>query len=180
MSHDRVIDSVAFARAGSECHGTLEGARLTRLADNLVDRQGELSYRVCGGVWGGKPGLGLEIEGWLLVRCLRCLGTMRWPVRINNRVQLARDEADLDRADDEGIDAILGSETLDLVELVEDEVLLQWPIAPRHDVHQLQECNAAGGSEGDLRNSPGHPFAALGKLSRRDGGADEGIQDKEV
>ena len=109
-----------------------------------------------------------------MVRCLRCLGPMRWPVHIENRVRLARDDADLDVADEEGVDAIPASQELNVAELVEDELLLQWPIAPRHDVHGMTQCATelpAGGGQAI------HPFAALEKLSPGRGGTEQGTQD---
>lgn len=171
MLHTPVIDSVAFARAGSQCGGTLQGESFTRLVDSLVDRAGELRYEVRGLVWDDKPALELKIEGWLMVRCLRCLGAMRWPVQIQNRMRIARGDAELDLADDEGIDAIPASEALSVVELVEDELLLQWPIAPRHDVHGMQDCRAEAETVvGSGAAKVEHPFAALGRLSsQRDG-----------
>jgi len=174
MSHTPVIDSIAFARAGNRCQGTMQGERLTRLDDSLVDRAGEVSYEVSGILWDEKPALELKIEGWLMVRCLRCLGPMRWPVHIENRVRLARDDADLDVADEEGVDAIPASQELNVAELVEDELLLQWPIAPRHDVHGMTQCASelpAGGGQAI------HPFAALEKLSPGRGGTEQGNQD---
>jgi len=181
MSHTPVIDSIAFARAGNHCQGTMLGDRLTRLDDSLVDRAGEVKYEVRGILWDEKPALELKIEGWLMVRCLRCLGPMRWPVQIENRVRLARDDADLDVADEEGVDAIPASQELNVAELVEDELLLQWPIAPRHDVHDvhgdadgLAQCGADL-TAGDTKVV--HPFAALQKLSPRRGGTEQGNQD---
>jgi len=177
MSHTPVIDSIAFARAGNQCSGTMQGERLTRLDDSLVDRAGEVQYEVSGILWDDKPALELKIEGWLMVRCLRCLGPMRWPVNIENRVRLARNDADLDVADEEGVDAIPASQELNVAELVEDELLLQWPIAPRHDVDDVQgmaQCDldlAASGTK------VVHPFAALEKLSPRRGGIEQGNQD---
>jgi len=181
MSHTPVIDSLAFARAGNRCSGTIQGERLTRLDDSLVDHAGEVRYELRGMLWDEKPALELKIEGWLMVRCLRCLGPMRWPVQIENRVRLARDDADLDVADEEGVDAIPASQELDVSELVEDELLLQWPIAPRHDVHGasgdadgLTQCGADLAA-GDTKVV--HPFAALEKLSPRRGGTEQGNQD---
>ncbi|MBY0436608.1 MAG: DUF177 domain-containing protein, partial [Burkholderiales bacterium] len=133
--------------------------------------------------WDEKPALELKIEGWLMVRCLRCLGPMRWPVQIENRVRLARNDADLDVADEEGVDAIPASQELNVAELVEDELLLQWPIAPRHtagadadagDLQGVTRCDADL-TAGDTKVV--HPFAALEKLSPRRGGTEQGNQD---
>lgn len=184
MSHTPVIDSLAFARAGNRCSGTIQGERLTRLDDSLVDHAGEVRYELRGMLWDEKPALELKIEGWLMVRCLRCLGPMRWPVQIENRVRLARDDADLDVADEEGVDAMPASQELDVSELVEDELLLQWPIAPRHDIDAGAPgmAGAAGMAECNARLTAGdtkaiHPFAALEKLSLRRGGTEQGNQD---
>jgi uncharacterized protein len=189
MSHTPVIDSIAFARAGSSCHGTLKGDRLTRLDDSLVDQAGEVHYELHGILWDEKPALELKIEGWLMVRCLRCLGPMRWPVRIENRVRLARNDADLDVADEEGVDAIPASQELNVAELVEDELLLQWPIAPRHGASAEAGTTAGADDDGsgnttrcDVDLMAGstaviHPFAALEKLSPRRGGTEQGNQD---
>ncbi len=175
MSHTPVIDSIAFARAGKQCRGTVKGDRLTRLHDNLVDMAGEVSYEVRGTLWDGKPALELNVDGWLMVRCLRCLGPMRWTVQINNRVRLARDEADLDAADEEGIDAIAASEELDVELLVEDELLLQWPIAPRHDEDAMQACGTNAASTAGTNAV--HPFAVLEQLSSQRGGTEQGSKD---
>lgn len=65
--------------------------------------------------------------------CQRCLGAMRHAVQIERALHLARNEAELERLDalPDG-DAILVGETLDLVDLVEDEVLLSLPLAAMH------------------------------------------------
>ncbi len=65
--------------------------------------------------------------------CQRCLGAMRHAVQIERALHLARNEAELERLDalPDG-DAILVGETLNLVDLVEDEVLLSLPLAAMH------------------------------------------------
>jgi len=79
--------------------------------------------------------LRLEISGEVETTCQRCLGRLAQEVTIASDISLARDEAELERraADsDTGMDTILMSPKLSLIELIEDEVLLGLPLAPMH------------------------------------------------
>ncbi|MDT3708404.1 MAG: YceD family protein [Thiobacillus sp.] len=75
----------------------------------------------------------LEISGEVMLTCQRCLDDMRYPVRIDRTLNLARNESELERLDalPDG-EAILVAEVMDLVDLVEDEVLLSLPLAAMH------------------------------------------------
>lgn len=79
--------------------------------------------------------LRLEISGEVETTCQRCLGRLAQEVAIDREISLARDEAELDRREadrDAGMDTILMSAKLSLIELIEDEVLLGLPLAPMH------------------------------------------------
>lgn len=61
------------------------------------------------------------------------MGPMQHTVEIGRTLHLARNEAELERLDAlPDSDAILVGETLNLVDLVEDEVLLSLPLAAMH------------------------------------------------
>ena len=65
--------------------------------------------------------------------CQRCLSGMQHSIDIDRTVYLARTETEMERLDEmPDSDAILVGESLGLVELVEDEVLLGLPMAPMH------------------------------------------------
>jgi uncharacterized protein len=77
--------------------------------------------------------LRLTIRGEVGLVCQRCLGGMQHSVRLERTLYLARNETELERLEAlPDSDAILVGETLDLVGLVEDEVLLSLPLAPMH------------------------------------------------
>ena len=79
--------------------------------------------------------LRLEIQGEVETTCQRCLGRLTQQVSIANDISLARDETELERREadsDAGMDTILMSAKLSLIELIEDEVLLGLPLAPMH------------------------------------------------
>ena len=76
---------------------------------------------------------------------------------------LLRDQAGLDQLDDAEIDeeyeSILADAHLDVWHLLEDEILLSLPFAPKHE---LGVCQLASGLKPQQNES--HPFAALTKL----------------
>lgn len=67
---------------------------------------------------------------------------MQHPVAIDRAVYLARSEVELERLDTQpDSDAILVGDSLNLIDLVEDEVLLGMPLAAMHEEGQ---CPASG------------------------------------
>lgn len=97
---------------------------------------GQLSCRVSGSLDRHKGYvLRVEVSGEVELTCQRCLGEMTQKLAICCDVTLARDEAELERRNansETGVDVILASAKLSLIELIEDEVLLGLPLAPMH------------------------------------------------
>ena len=160
------IDSLDFAGNGRQISGKVPVAEMPRLLDALGDSQGTLEYLIRGSI--DKQGfsvLDVSISGSCQLCCQRCLGAMEHAVRINTRL-LLRDQASLDALDsggedEEEFDSILADPHLDVLDLLEEEILLSLPIAPKHE---LGVCQVAGG--GDAREEEKNPFAALAKLKR--------------
>lgn len=162
------IDSLDFAGNGRQISGAVPVAEMPRLLDVLEDSRGILEYTVRGGVdKQGIPLLDVSISGNCRLRCQRCLGAMEHAVRIDTRL-LLRDQASLDALTDEEeeLDSILADAHLDVLDLLEEEVLLSLPIAPKHEFghDELGACQAAGG--GNKHEEEKNPFAALAKLKR--------------
>ena len=156
-----VIDSLEFARTGGELDGGLAVCEMPRLADLLATTAGSLSVRLKG--WRdeeGKSWLQLSIAGDLLLRCQRCLGGVSLPLSIVSSLQLiAPGEAwPDDDLEDDSADAIEAEQALALLPLIEDEVLLALPIAPRHE-----QCESPLASADEHGSSP---FAALAALKK--------------
>lgn len=138
-----VIDSLAFAQDGRTIEGAVPLAHLPRLAGGLLEQRGSrgsLGVRLRG--WQdeeGKHWLHLVVQGDVLVQCQRCLEGVDLPLGIDAVLQLiAPGEAwpDDELIDDEA-DAIAADQTLDVLSLIEDEVLLALPIAPLHGQCEL-------------------------------------------
>ncbi len=126
------VDPRRFCRDSQSWEAQSEVSAFPRLAREFT--QGTLFCRVAGQTdQRGGLSLLLAIRGEVEMTCQRCLGGMRHAVQIERTLHLARNEAELERLDAlPGSDAIPVGETLDLVELVEDEVLLSLPLAAMH------------------------------------------------
>jgi len=163
MSARPFIDSMDFAENGQEMSGEVAVADLERLKDVLASSQGNLSYTIRGGVSNqGDHFLDVSISGRCSLLCQRCLKELDYPVQIDTRLWL-RDQASLDALDDEEeeFDSILADKHLDVLDMLEEEILLSLPIAPKHETGA---CQATGNE--NRQEDKQHPFAALEKLKR--------------
>lgn len=159
MSARPFIDTQDFARNHSEISGEAPVSGMERLSDLLADSQGMLRYTLRGD--SDKDGnlyLEVEIEGVCQLLCQRCLQAMAYPVAIANRLLLQAEDA-LVQEDEDAPDSIAPDRHLDLIALLEDEVLLSLPIAPRHAEGECVAVYRQADQEGER-----HPFAALGQL----------------
>ena len=155
-----VIDSLEFARTGQALSGSLPLAEMLRLKDSLHAAVGAVQYEIQGGHDARRrPVLTLTIKGTLPLRCQRCLEAMEYPLALVNTLRLVAGDAG-DEADEE-TDEIEASATLDVAALVEDELLLSLPYAPRHDEAR---CKAGGGEPS--RQGSVQAFAQLAALKR--------------
>lgn len=159
MSRQLTIDSFAFARDGRVLEGTLAISDLERLHDLLAEVSGEVRYRLHG-LKGerGQSQLRLTVSGSLPLACQRCLEAIRFDVEVDSVLELVPEGADMsqDELEDDTRDFLPVAGSLDVAELVEDEILLTLPVAPRHE-----DCGLPGAAEAGERISP---FADLAKL----------------
>ena len=132
MSQAEVIDGLQFARAALERRGVVGMERLPRLAQLQCSTEG-LEYQLRGGrADNGKPCLRLSVRGSVKALCQRCLDPVQIPIAIDTELQLAENVREISEADDE-IDRVLASRNMDDAWLVEDEVILELPMAARHE-----------------------------------------------
>jgi len=161
MSQQIVIDSLSFAREGKALQGELPVSGLERLHDALAEIAGSVVFRLAGRMSRqDKPQLVLEVTGQVPVICQRCLGRLDYPLSIDSVLELIADEVDLsqDELEDDTRDFLVAQKELDVVALVEDEIILALPSAPRHDDCSLPDSNTRG--------TKVSPFAALAALKK--------------
>ncbi len=135
------VDPWRFCRDGQSWETRSNVAAFPRLAHEFT--QGTLFCRVLGRVdQRGALSLQLTVSGKVELPCQRCLGSMPYMVDVGRTLYLARNEAEMERLDAlPDSDAIQAGESLNLVDLVEDEVLLSLPLSV---MHAEGECSVTG------------------------------------
>lgn len=172
------LDMERFARDAGELQGRWLLTALPRLAESQVDGTAPAGWEVLWEAQGQRfERVGAPAEVWLhlgaratvRLECQRCLRPVDVMLEVDRSFRFVRDEreaAELDAQVEEDI-LVLGR-SLDLQELVEDELILALPLVPRH-----ADCRHPGQAGAEpLRSAqepaPGrpHPFAALAALKR--------------
>ena len=162
-SKQTVIDSLEFARTGQTLRGSLQLPALTRLRDSLVDTLGVVEFEVKGGQDArGRPILMLAIHGMLHLQCQRCLGALEYPLQVLNTLLLVTaGESAAGNLDEEDAEWVEASGNLDVATLVEDEIILSLPYAPRH---KEGACRQASNAAAD--GATASAFARLAQLKQ--------------
>ena len=110
--------------------------------------------------------LHLQADAILPLVCQRCLNPVQLPVAVDRSFRFVADEATAAAQDDDAEEDLLAiSRSFDLLELVEDELLMDLPVAPRHEACpepvKMSVTDAAFEAAGAERENP---FAVLGRL----------------
>lgn len=167
------LDVEAFAKDGDELSGDWPLAALERLCESahaearpgdedrvLWQARGEL-----------RPVRGAAAQVWLHVgartrihlECQRCLQPVDAELQAQRSFQFAPDEATAAEIDaDSEDDVLVLTRALDLKELVEDELILELPLVPRHE--RCPEPLVAPASVDEPLEERPNPFAALAAL----------------
>lgn len=169
----RRLDVKGFAEDGGAISGELPVQKHERLMAETQGRgstvpvtwsaTGELRNpgHVHPEVW-----LHLKAEAMLPLTCQRCLGPVEVAVAVERSFRFVPDEDMAAAQDEESEEDVLAlSRSFDLVELVEDELLMELPLAPRHDV--CPEPVKLAVADAEFEETSGrreNPFAMLGKL----------------
>ena len=142
MSEQWAIDPLVFARKGSELCGEIPLSHMARLCTALASDIGTVQVYVRGRRDGaGRSTLDCEIACRLSLECQRCLEPFEFDLQREAHFVLVESDDALPELDEEepDVETIVGRGRLDLTALVEDEILLSLPIAPRHPT---EECTA--------------------------------------
>jgi uncharacterized protein len=143
------VNSMEFVRNNSFIEGILPLKWLPNLSDLVLESESSLLVSLEGFQNEEKSLLRLVIDGTLSLQCQRCLSIIYLPIQLNSTLQLisaGEDWPEDDLINDE-MDAIEASEALDIVGLIENEVLLALPFAPRHGHCELPGKSVAAENE---------------------------------
>jgi uncharacterized protein len=169
----RRLDVRDFAEEGAVLRGQEPLRQLTRLATETQHSEhadpvtwsavGELRNRshVHPEVW-----LHLRAQAILALTCQRCLQVVDVPVSVERSFRFVGDEqiaAEQDEGSEE--DVLVLSRSFDLFELVEDELLMELPLAPRHQSCPVAVKLASVDEDFEAsRSERESPFAILDKF----------------
>lgn len=169
------LDVAAFAKQGGALSGAWPLATLDRLceevhADAKPAASELLNWQVTGEARprrGGEPEIRLHLvcDAKVGLVCQRCLQAVEVDVRVDRSFQFVSSEAlaaEIDADSDEDVLAL--SRTLNLIELIEDELLLGLPLVPRHAACPQPLSAPADAEPFEERVNP---FAVLGDLKRK-------------
>ena len=158
MLHRPVIDGLEFARSRGRLSGDWLVADFPRL-QGVVQSGTALRYELEGAPEEqGRPALRLKVTGTLQLACQRCLGALEHPLRVDALLLLFDSESDFDAVPihPEAPDSIVATKEMAVRDLIEEEVLLAIPYAPRHE-----ECKSGTDAAGA---AGARPFADLRSL----------------
>jgi uncharacterized protein len=166
------LDVPALAAEGARLEGECDAHSLDRWRDLQTapvdvplppvrwQARGELRQR------SGEPPqiwLQLQIHALAWPTCQRCLQPFSARLDIDRAFRFAATEAQAEALDADSEDDVLAlTVPFDLIGLIEDELLLAWPLVPRHE-----QCNQPPHRAGTDPAAAGGPFAALAALKGR-------------
>jgi len=113
----------------------------------------------------------LEVNGRIHLVCQSCLQDCGLDLAQKSRFILVATEAEADAfpIEDDLQEPLVSSQHFDLLELIEDEILLSFPLIPKHSEGACQPHAAAfggGGKAADSLEKPQNPFNILKNMKK--------------
>jgi uncharacterized protein len=169
----RRLDLKSFAEEGATLAGHSPLRELPRLLAETEGRgsQSPVSWSAQGEL--RNPGhvhpeiwVHLNSSAILPLTCQRCLGEVDVPVAVERSFRFVPDEEMAAAQDEQSQEDVLAmSRSFDLIELVEDELLMELPLAPRHESCPVPVKLAVADEEFESASAQrDNPFALLGKF----------------
>ena len=121
--------------------------------------------------------LHLEVQTQVPLTCQRCLQPYRQAVAVNRWFRFVMDEAQAMQEDDEvPEDLLVWTPKFNLLELIEDEILLDLPLIPKHDecTHAWQPKPEAALQNVQARTNPFELLAQLKHVGGKGFGSKKG------
>ncbi len=172
----RAAPVAALCRDGETLLGAWPLSDLPRLAGSLFHPPAASDHVSWQARFGQETPVGRAPQTWLEVearthvtlQCQRCLQALQEPLSTQRRFLLVATEAEAERLDAESDDEhLVLVPRLDLLALVEDELILELPLVPRHDGTCPEPLPQPAADEAPEEARP-NPFAALAALRKGD------------
>jgi uncharacterized protein len=158
MTAQHIINSLEFARKNLAIRGTIKNSELLRAKDLMSSQEGMVEWALSGSEGlDGKSKLSLLIKGAVQMPCQRCLESVSVDLNVRSEFILVRDESAIPSEDDDvdEYDYLVADAEMNVLVMVEDEVLLNLPYAPKHSI---EDCSVKAEQ---LETKAPNPFEAL-------------------
>lgn len=170
------LDVNAFAAAVDTLAGSTLVSDFARLSSELAEPSADahVAWEVAGERRAGGDGapaswLHLRAEATLPFVCQRCLTIVQLPLAVDRAFRFVADEETAaleDEASEE--DVLVAARDFDLLGLIEDELLMEIPVTPRHEVCPVPvRLSVADPGFEEAEEAATSPFAALEALRGR-------------
>jgi len=170
------LDVIGFAEEAASLSGNDPVAAYERLSAELASAESgaHVVWKAVGENRVGGDGtpvawLHLDVETTLPFVCQRCLAPVPLTLAVDRWFRFAADEdaaAVEDEAADE--DVLVAARDFDLKGLIEDELLMEIPVTPRHEVcPEPVQLSATDADFEEASAARPNPFAVLGTLKPR-------------
>ncbi|MDD2546675.1 MAG: DUF177 domain-containing protein [Burkholderiaceae bacterium] len=148
-----------YERLVQEAHGSNPDSEVNWVASAEV-------HTALGG--GDQIWLHLQVQAILPMECQRCLTPVDIALDVERDFRFVADEATAEALDDESEEDLLAlSREFDLRALIEDELLMELPVVPRHETCPAVVPLASTADDFDAATAEKpHPFAALAALRK--------------
>lgn len=170
----RYIDAAELARSQASWEGDFKATRFPRLGEAAAADTPAVSARLQFDQWNGLPAVRGRVSGALELVCQRCLKPYQYYADESFELILAGSAEDLNVVPESHEAVVVDAARLDLHWLVEEQLLLAIPLAPKHE--DEAECRSVSVADAvevskEKRVAPDkrqRPFANLREqLSRR-------------
>lgn len=160
MTAQHIINHIEFSRKSQKIHDTIALSFFSRLSSQLVSTDATVTWSLEGQAASpenDRPRLILNMVADMQLLCQRCLKPMPYTINQAQIFELVNDEAEIPLDDHPQHDYLVISPAFDVLQLIEDELILVLPYAPKHDA----ECKPDGVEDFKQANSA---FAVLKNL----------------
>ncbi len=167
------LDVSAFASDAATLSGRDSVADYPRLSAELAEPSAEVEVNWesvgeerPGSDGAATPWLHLEVDATVPMVCQRCLTPVAVPLVVDRDFRFVADEATAEAEDDDSEeDLLVLARDFDLRSLIEDELLMEIPLTPVHDVCPVPVRLSVADEDFEVAEAAKpNPFAVLGAL----------------
>lgn len=158
------VNAYDLARDRRTIEGEARLSDMSRLKEMILPTEGTVTYRISGmTAKKGWPGAVVELAAVVPLVCNRCTKPLDYKIEKEVVFRFARTEEEADAIpieEDEDVEVIVGSEKLNIMDWIEEEIILSLPLVPVHETQCAEVLPVDEEEEPERQN----PFAKLKDL----------------